>query len=110
MNLLLNQVQGILTLFGQLENELNYLSENPDDLRRERLEFLTNKIDEKRNELKLRYPGEELKKLNPLFANKISTVQYKLQEIIGAKNETAENIKYLLKIHRNRKKMVQYEK
>lgn len=110
MNLLTNQIQGILTLFEQLEKEIDFLLENEDDGRKERIEFLCSRLDQKRNELNKKYPEDELKKLNPIFEPKINIINRKLDKLITHREHYTHNIKELLKIHSNRKKMIQYGK
>ncbi len=110
MEQLANQIQGLNTLFIQLEGELDYLLENRDDLRKERFEFLVNTIEKKREELKSKYESSILKQFNPIFDAHIKSVSEKLSKIIEYKREDLDNIKKLLKISGNRKKVAQYQK
>ena len=110
MEYLANQIKGINTLFIQLDEELSFLLENQDEIRRERLAFLVNTIEEKREELKNKYDDRQLKQFNPFFQKYIDSVRAKLARLISQKNKNIEDIKFLLKISSNRKKMAAYKK
>ncbi len=110
MEYLLNQIQGINTLFIQLNEELNHLLNDVDESRKSRLEFLINSIEKKREELKKRYDENQLKQFNPIFEPSIRSVQEKLDKLIAQRKQNINEIKQLLKISSNRKKMAIYEK
>jgi hypothetical protein len=110
MSELVNQIQGINTLFSQLDGELDFLIEENDETRSGRIEFLVNAIESKRNYLKKHYRDEELKQFNPYFGSKIENVETKLEKLIYGRKIYLSQIKELLKISANRKKIAGYQK